>query len=729
GSGIYAADFTDSVIANNTISGNLTGIYISSASDNTIINNSISGHTSAATYSGINLYASEANNVTNNSIIDATSTSYGISLYAASNINNITANIISSAANIYLQLSDENIINDNTIYNGVRGFLTYMANYNNFTNNIVTGSTLTNIYLLASSYNNFTYNTMTNTKYGIQIEDDPGDWSISPIPEYFDNYIDTTNTIGGKTVYYYRNQYNTTLSPSSPGFLGCFNCTNVTIRDTSISENGQGILLASTNDSLITNCTIGSNYMGFYFDTATYNNNVTNSLIYGNDYLTVVDLGVNNIFGNDNIYLYDMIVPVSNTWYTSFDEMSFKISNLTYANMICSQYINNTLTKTNTSVKDNQKTNFTYTASEGPHSYYFYCNDTNGTDMFDFSTAAITYGLKYSNNIAGCTLGTHCKSGFCVHNICRAAATYCGDGYCDAGEGACTVDCGSGGSTGGSLPISSVITPIVSTLPPSITFPNTVFNNANGLLIIPEDGAVMSLSIDGKYIIDPSGYPISFVLFGSAGTANVIKTVEITPDQFKETKCYQETLASYVLEIEGENKYLCLNIEDYSKENVIDIKTYKFVDDDWQEISYQDYNGKLCSPITSTPYMIAGFKSSSTQQEALTKILMAESTLEVASESGQDTEYAEQLITEANVAYWSCQYASASDLAIRAVQSVKTIELPLYMILSGVAIILAGILYLFRNKLNFIKFPKKEITSINETTVSEISKKKLKKQK
>ncbi|MBI2076685.1 MAG: PGF-pre-PGF domain-containing protein [Candidatus Aenigmarchaeota archaeon] len=44
-----------------------------------------------------------------------------------------------------------------------------------------------------------------------------------------------------------------------------------------------------------------------------------------------------------------------------------------------------------------------------------------------------------------------CSGGYCVHDLCRAASTYCGDGFCDSGESSssCSADCGTTTTTGG----------------------------------------------------------------------------------------------------------------------------------------------------------------------------------------------------------------------------------------------------------------------------------------
>lgn len=40
---------------------------------------------------------------------------------------------------------------------------------------------------------------------------------------------------------------------------------------------------------------------------------------------------------------------------------------------------------------------------------------------------------------ATCTYAQGCSGGYCVHGYCRSTPTYCGDGYCDAGE-SCSLD-------------------------------------------------------------------------------------------------------------------------------------------------------------------------------------------------------------------------------------------------------------------------------------------------
>lgn len=79
----------------------------------------------------------------------------------------------------------------------------------------------------------------------------------------------------------------------------------------------------------------------------------------------------------------------------------------------------------------------------------------------------------YSSGTSVANLG--CAGGYCVHDLCRAASTSCGDGYCDSGESctnddsacnsgyACTDGCestGGDGGTGGSSGGGGITTPV-----------------------------------------------------------------------------------------------------------------------------------------------------------------------------------------------------------------------------------------------------------------------------
>ena len=112
-------------------------------------------------------------------------------------------------------------------------------------------------------------NTMTANKYNFRVE------SGSLID------VDTSNTVDGKLVYYFANQQDLTITQQTcpnAGYLAVINSTGVTIRDLSVENEGQGILLQSTNRSSIQNVTIASSYFGIYLGNSQYNSIIENRL-------------------------------------------------------------------------------------------------------------------------------------------------------------------------------------------------------------------------------------------------------------------------------------------------------------------------------------------------------------------------------------------------------------------------------------------------------------------
>ncbi len=65
------------------------------------------------------------------------------------------------------------------------------------------------------------------------------------------------------------------------------------------------------------------------------------------------------------------------------------------------------------------------------------CNCKGDTICTPKNTCLKIEGVKCNNN-------SDCSTGFCVHNVCRNASTYCGDNLCDTGEtcSVCQKDCG-----------------------------------------------------------------------------------------------------------------------------------------------------------------------------------------------------------------------------------------------------------------------------------------------
>jgi len=144
-----------------------------------------------------------------------------------------------------------NTITDNEY--GITSWIFSRSNY--FLGNTIANNTY-GIYLSHSSNNVFRNNQLTNNTYNLWLTCETSVQMTSYI-----NDIDTSNRINGKPIIYWVNKQDKTV-PSDAGYVALVNCTNITVQNQNISNNGQGILLVATNNSLITKNHIANSYYG-----------------------------------------------------------------------------------------------------------------------------------------------------------------------------------------------------------------------------------------------------------------------------------------------------------------------------------------------------------------------------------------------------------------------------------------------------------------------------------
>jgi len=70
--------------------------------------------------------------------------------------------------------------------------------------------------------------------------------------------------VDGKPIYYLIKQNGLIIDSSNIGYLALVNSTNIHIKDVTLTNNGQGLLLAFTTNSTIENVTITNNYIGIH---------------------------------------------------------------------------------------------------------------------------------------------------------------------------------------------------------------------------------------------------------------------------------------------------------------------------------------------------------------------------------------------------------------------------------------------------------------------------------
>jgi parallel beta-helix repeat protein len=276
------------LLMNNTASNNYIGIGVfggGPTGDIVSINNTIEGNTvmnntgiffgNKPLSGGIILGASHNNTIRNNT---ASSNFLGVAVYFG-NYNLIAKNIINFNTNTGIILSSSN---NNTI------------SYNNASSNCDIG-----IELNYSSYNDLINNTAsTNGQYGIWLRRSPqnilrrnamdhnGKFNLihaeSPNLEWWNDDIDTSNTVNGLPVYYIYNKSDFIIDNYATKKLSIVGCENITVKSINYSD-GDPITLSFTNNSRVEKCTVSNNNAGGFLLIWSNNNKLANNSALNNE--------------------------------------------------------------------------------------------------------------------------------------------------------------------------------------------------------------------------------------------------------------------------------------------------------------------------------------------------------------------------------------------------------------------------------------------------------------
>jgi parallel beta-helix repeat protein len=206
------------------------------------------------------IYLVDSNNNVINRNNAAENTADGILLWASSD-NTVSGNLATGNGfeGIWLLSSSGNVISSNSATaNGANGIWLDSASNNNIVSgNTVTGNSQYGIALESSSDNVLSGNVIENNEYNFGVF-----VGLGPALSDFMNSVDTSNLVNGKPVYYLTSESNLVITPANYpdiGYLAFVNCTNMTAQGFTLTNNGQGILLAFTNDSRITNNKVANN--------------------------------------------------------------------------------------------------------------------------------------------------------------------------------------------------------------------------------------------------------------------------------------------------------------------------------------------------------------------------------------------------------------------------------------------------------------------------------------
>jgi parallel beta-helix repeat protein len=194
-----------------------------------------------------------------------------------------------TGAIVYVNGANNVNIENFTIQNGYEGVIFMNGNNNTLRNNIIT-SQGNGVHLIFSSNNTLSGNLISNSGHGIDLDGSErnvlrhnnlvdNEYNFEVSGGYIQD-IDNSNTVNGKTVYYWISQNNKHVPPDA-GYVALVNSWNITIENLNLTENGQGLLLAHMMYSTIKNVTVSGNKIGIHFVNSHYNT-ITNSIILNN---------------------------------------------------------------------------------------------------------------------------------------------------------------------------------------------------------------------------------------------------------------------------------------------------------------------------------------------------------------------------------------------------------------------------------------------------------------
>lgn len=213
----------------------------------------IDGSRSNATYDPVIWISGESagNVVLRNFTVKGSRNSWGIYILGASNIT----------------------VENNVITNNHGGIVADESDSNAIVNNTIEDNVYEGLLLLESSGNTVKNNTLDRNTYNFGIQDSA-----------FDNDIDESNLINGEPIYYLQNHADITINPTTYqkiGYLALINCSDMTVENLNLSNNYNGILIAQTDDTNLTNNTFTDNCVGVEADDSAGNtfqaNNIANN--------------------------------------------------------------------------------------------------------------------------------------------------------------------------------------------------------------------------------------------------------------------------------------------------------------------------------------------------------------------------------------------------------------------------------------------------------------------
>ncbi|WP_292465862.1 lectin like domain-containing protein [Methanolobus sp.] len=248
-------------------------------------------------------------------IIKPATTAEPVFNLTADNISISGFNITSGSADVNYGIYVSSVSSCNISNNLISGFYIGLLFYDSCDNVIMNNrlnSNLMNVYFGDSTKNIFTNNTLISSDFNFGV--------YGPELDHFIHYIDDSNTVNGKTLYYWINVSDAEI-PYDAGQVYVVNSSNVTVKDIEISHGFDGIAFVHTDNSMIKNVTAiyndyaislinsssnivdgirtDDNYHGIYVEHSEHNTFIHNVISNSNyDGIFVYESNYNNFTGN-----------------------------------------------------------------------------------------------------------------------------------------------------------------------------------------------------------------------------------------------------------------------------------------------------------------------------------------------------------------------------------------------------------------------------------------------
>jgi parallel beta-helix repeat protein len=265
--------------SNNSVAGNVFvngGLLVGYSYGNVVVDNSVNGKPLVYLEGASDVVVEDAGQVvlvnctrTKVENLDLSSASAGVQLWGTNSTivsgNHMTNN---AACGIRLWFSPNNCIFENNVSNNEGG-----------------------IDLLYSSGATLRDNTMVDNEYNLYVDG-------ASLSDYVHD-IDVSNTVNGRPVYYWVNRGDATV-PLDAGYVGLVNSTRIVVRGLDLTKNGQGLLLAFTTNSTMTENVMADNDVGISLLSSSENGIFGNS-IRGNMFGIYLDTSSNNSIFENNI--------------------------------------------------------------------------------------------------------------------------------------------------------------------------------------------------------------------------------------------------------------------------------------------------------------------------------------------------------------------------------------------------------------------------------------------